>query len=62
MYKFENISFTKLSGQQGSLPSSVQVMQGRYMCCADCEREPIGFVKEGNKFYICADLVHYKEM
>jgi len=54
MFQFENIGFTRLSAEQA------QIMQGRFMCCADCEHEPIGFVKSGNQYYVAARMLGYK--
>jgi hypothetical protein len=50
MFHFENIAFSKVVGDDDC----------QFLACAECEREPIGFSKEG--FFLCADAgkISYK--
>lgn len=48
MFHFENIGFLRVG------PGTSGV---RYLACADCEYEPIGFGGPNNKFYIAKDMV-----
>ena len=56
MYAFENIGFTRPLPTDNGV-SSVQ----RYMCCADCEMGPLGFVIE-ETYYLKCDRVSIREM
>jgi len=52
MFHFENIGFTKIATKKNY----------RFLCCASCEKEAIGFCVDGEqKYYISSDKVIYKK-
>lgn len=54
-FLFENVGVTKPIEGTGNMPF-------RYLCCASCDKGPIGivFTDDFNSFYIAHDRVTYK--